>query len=179
MNKRRAVLQCILNWRLTAGPAALLAAEKAHDSRGMDVMGTLDLSIQGWFINPVDLVSICVPCCCASCTHMRWQNHHLRFVCLDRKYARGRMAPTGCSARDHMARCSRPSAAASRTWPSRSCTRPTTSSWRSSKRCSRCCNAPHRRCAASASGPHLQHALPDAVSHTKLSSVASSAQVRP
>ncbi len=32
------------------------ATEKAHDSRGMDVMGTLDLSIQGWFINPDDIV---------------------------------------------------------------------------------------------------------------------------
>ncbi len=37
-------------------------AETARDSRGMDVMGTLDLSIQGWFINPDDIVRTLLFC---------------------------------------------------------------------------------------------------------------------
>ena len=42
-------------------PVSCCRTEKAHDSRGMDVMGTLDLSIQGWFINPDDIVRMLTP----------------------------------------------------------------------------------------------------------------------
>jgi hypothetical protein len=88
-------------------------AEKAHDSRGMDVMGTLDLSIQGWFINPDDIVRtfylllVALHCClatwcmCASLRAALSVNQHsikrvmeLNVTC--RKYANERTAVIGC-----------------------------------------------------------------------------------
>lgn len=88
-------------------------AEKAHDSRGMDVMGTLDLSIQGWFINPDDIVrTFCRLLVALPSLHGHLvKSHPLRAALpslliaftqvlqLDgtcRKFANERMAATGC-----------------------------------------------------------------------------------